>query len=185
MSKKSLKSMSARHIEEDSQDESQTMDPEQHSKMMTKVVSRMRNYPLIKKVKSMVKMISVSANSVKKLIVRSFYLGNRESFTISLSFDSYTYTFELQALSWENPNHIVRARLGLDTFFRMFKYKRILVDRKMSGITMKESMGDNLNKVLEKLLIETDSKRGIDRLRLDWDEDTRDESTEDASNNQE
>ena len=53
----------------------------------------------------------------------------------------------------------------------------------MSGITMKETMGDNLNKVLERLIIETDSKKGTDRLRLDWEEDGKDESTEDTTSN--
>jgi hypothetical protein len=183
--------------DEDSFEEAEQQKIAQKQINIAKLMSRLRSFPLVKKIRDNLRIQRKAAQETKKFIVRSFYIEDTESYTISFCFCQNSYTFEIYAYSWEDPLKVLEARLVLDTFFKMFKFtKTPHFGVTIFPATLKDIFGSYLFKILDKIEIEHSRVISIDepekeesmtnkkerraggRLKLNWEEE--DSSTKDS-----
>lgn len=136
------------------------------------VQHRIRWYCLMKKLKNLCKIHVESCKAKRKLIAKSFFISSKgDSFTVSISFSSQQYAFEIAAHSWEAGGKSVAAKLDIDVFCRLFGIKRLPeFGPQSSASKLREIFGNELNVIISKIRIEsTTSKTGL-KIVLDWDD---------------
>lgn len=166
-----------------SDDEASFLDPKTMLEKLKVVKYKMRTHSIIKKLKCLNKIHVESCKASRKLISKSFFIADTgESFTLSVSFSTQQYAFEIAAYSWEVDNRIVAAKLDIEVFCRLFGIKRLPdFGPSSSSIKLREIFSNDLNEVLSRVKIELDAKKNTMRLNLDWESKTQLQLAEKAS----
>lgn len=112
-------------------------------------------------------MLVKSKRAPKKFIARGFYITKTDDWTISVSFCTISrliltlaFTFEIEAHSWEHPDKILLSRLGLDSFFKLFRFKKLpYISKDISSSMLKEYFQEPMNSLLAMIHIQKAEKK--------------------------